>query len=166
MTTGELTELPGSIPLATRMGREIPNEQVPEGPPEVVERGRKILRNKYPLVIERRPPTGQYNCHGLTFANRRTGIQEPWTFEVILKDDGYHRIRLVDMEPGDVVVYDDMGEVTHTGIVLSIVRGEPDVPAFRRARVLSKWGQAGEYVHLDTEGAYAQHTISYWTDRP
>ena len=166
MTTGGLTELPGSIPLATRMGREIPNEQVPEAAPEVEERYQKVFRKKYSLVIQRRPPSGQYNCHGLTFASRRTGIHDPPVVEMILTDDGYRRISLADVEPGDVVVYYDMGEVSHTGVVLSVVAGEPDVPAFRRARVLSKWGHAGEYMHLDREGEYAQHDISYWTDRP
>ena len=160
------TELPGSIPLYTRMGREIPNAQHPDSPPFHVERLRGIFRRRFPWALERRPPTGQYNCHGMTFANRRTGIYDPKDVLTILEDDGYRKIRLSEAEIGDVVVYLDGGEISHTGLVIEIGRGFPEGSSLRAAKVLSKWGQAGEYLHPSREGPYAKLTIEYRTDRP
>lgn len=159
-------KLPGSIPLATRLGNEIPNEQIPDAPPGVLERLRRDLHRKYPDLIECRPPTGQYNCHGMTLASRRTGIHDPKVVRAILNDDGYKATNPAAVEPGDLAIYHDMDEITHTGVVLKVVRGEPDVPAFRTARVLSKWGYAGVYVHMAREGEYSTANVTYWTVNP
>lgn len=160
----DFADTPRSIALATRIGREIPNEQIPEMAPVVVARLQKIFRSRYPALRERRPPSGLYNCHGLTFANRRTGIYDPQLIELLLQDDGFRKIGLRQVEPVDLVVYYDEGEVSHTGIVLEVIEGEP--PSLRVARLVSKWGQAGEFIHTVTEGEYREHAVTYWTDRP
>ncbi len=159
------TALPGSIPLYTRLGREIPNAQDPDPGPNQVERFRTQMRRRYPKAQERRPPTGQYNCHGMTFANRRTGIHRPEYVAKILEDDGYKPIILGQVEPGDLVLYSDGGEIEHTGVVLEVVEGFPEGSGIRAPRIISKWGPTGEYIHLATEGPYKGH-IEYRTDRP
>ena len=160
------TGLPGSIPLYTRKGREISNAQDLDPSPTVVERFESRRRKDYPRAIERRPASGQYNCHGLTFANRRTGIHHPEDVAKILEDDGLRGVRLSEVEPGDVVIYLDGSEVSHSGIVLQVVPGVPEGSMLRGLRILSKWGTAGEYIHMATEGPYATHTVTYRTDRP
>lgn len=161
------SQLPGSIPLYTRRGREITNEQVLDIGAAQVERLRKLLQKKYGLVaLERRPPTGVYNCHGLTFANRRTAIHDPAQVDLILVDDAYRRIKLSDGQPGDIVVYYDAREITHTGIILRVVEGVPEGMGLRSPEIVSKWGTAGEYVHRATEGPYREYDWAVWTDRP
>ena len=157
---------PGSIPLCTRMGHEIPNVQLPDALPHKVEQTNAVLHRRFPLVDLRRPPTGLYNCHGLTFATRRTGIPDAKTVQAILDDDGYRRVPLSDVRPGDIVIYWDGQEISHTGLVLKIVEGYPEGTTLRRTEVLSKWGHAGEYYHGAAEGPYAEHRVEYWTDRP
>jgi hypothetical protein len=43
-----------------------------------------------------------YNCHGLTFASRRTRIYD---VQQVLAEDAYEHIPLNEVEPGDVIVY-------------------------------------------------------------
>ncbi len=148
------------------MGQEIPNMQLPDAPPHIVEQTSAALRRRFPFVDLRRPPTGLYNCHGLTFATRRTAIPDAETIQAILNDDGYRRIPLSDVQAGDIVIYRDGQEISHTGLVLKTVEGYPEGTTLRRTEVLSKWGQAGEYYHAAGEGPYAKHRVEYWTDRP
>ena len=113
----------------------------------------------------RRPPTGQYNCHGLTFANRRTGIYHPASVAEILEDDGYRQIKASEVCLGDVVVYYDGRQIAHTGIVVRIEREEGLIGG-QATWIMSKWGQAGEYIHPVNLGPYSEHDLTYWTDRP
>lgn len=156
-------KLPGHIPLCTRSGREIPNEQTPDMLPDKAAAVVETHRRQYPLARLRRRPSGQYNCHGLTLANRRTGVYEPSIVEQVLRDDGYRKVREREVEPGDVIVYDEEGEVTHSGLVVEVVE---DTGIGPNCRILSKWGRAAEYLHLAKQGPYANHAIAYWTDRP
>lgn len=158
--------LPGSIPLYTRKGREISNVQDSDPAPTQVERVQSRSRRDYPRAIERRPPSGQYNCHGLTFANRRTCIRDPKDVAKVLEDDGFRGVRLSEVEPGDLVIYLDGSDISHSGIILEVVPGYPEGSMLRGLKVLSKWGSAGEYIHMATEGPYARETITYRTDRP
>jgi len=159
-------DLPGSIPLYTRRRREIPNAQDQDLPRLARQRVVDGYRKKYPLVRLRRPPCGQYNCHGLTFANRRTGIHDPDAVSTILADDGFREIRLSDVQCGDLVVYLDGGEISHTGVVLEVKEGVPADSMLRAVKIISKWGNAAEYVHMATDGPYSGHVVTYWTDRP
>lgn len=100
---------------------------------------------------QRRPPTLDYNCHGLTFASRRDWLADDASIAAVLEDDGDTEIRLDAARPGDVIVYRyPDGAVEHTGIIYRIDAGPPRVPW-----VLSKWGFWGEYLHRYDNCPYA-----------
>ena len=106
-------------------------------------------------------PTGQYNCHGLVFANRRARVYELKDLQFIREDDGYREIDARDVVAGDLIVYYQGEEIVHTGIVLNPQWvGQIFVPS-----VLSKWGDAGEYIHAYNQCPYGTN-VHYWTDRP
>jgi len=166
--------LPGYIPLATRTGRAIPNVQDPDMPPWRIEQYLRRFRKLFPRPELRRGPTGRYNCHGMTFASRRTQILAPDSRETIteivmniLGDDGYREIRLQEAMQGDVVVYYDGNEISHTGIIVEI-ESDDRVIGGRAVKVMSKWGPGGEYLHYVNECPDAGtpgKKATYWTDR-
>jgi len=136
---------PAYLPLATRQGRVIPNRREPEALVAWLRAARAIDRQTNPAALLR-STTAQYNCLGLVFASRRTwiGVEQ---LAMILTEDGYRRLgRFEEAWPGDVVVYRRPGgEATHVGIILEVAA---DVAAAGvRIKVLSKWGQHGEYIH-------------------
>ncbi|MBL7140446.1 MAG: hypothetical protein ISS74_06005 [Planctomycetes bacterium] len=157
--------LPGSIPLYTRLRREIANAQDPDPAPHVATRLAEVHHRSFPMAAMRRPASGQYNCHGLTFANRRTGIYNPKDVEAILSDDGYRRISAAEAQPGDIVTCHDGTEVSHTAVITRIERSEALIGG-QAVWLLSKWGQAGEYLHTLGEGPYKEHRVVFWTERP
>jgi len=88
-------------------------------------------------------PCPVYNCHGLTFASRRTQVGETPAVNIarILEDDGFVEVPEPQARPGDVVVYyDETGIVQHSGLVIG--RAEMNVP-----KIWSKWGKGYEWVH-------------------
>lgn len=160
--------LPGTIPLATRQGREIPNSQELDIPPARAAKVTEKFRITHFGAVLRRPPSGQYNCFGLTFADRRTGISGSDTHSIvvsILEDDGYRRISLAQAISGDLVIYFNGKEIWHAGLIVEVELNEL-FPRGRLARVISKWGGAGEYIHPTTVGPDADKEVTYWTDRP
>ncbi len=64
-----------SLALETTPGNSIDNEQILEISPFEANQHRDFDRD-YGSVIRRHDPTPVYNCHGLTFASRRTGIHD------------------------------------------------------------------------------------------
>lgn len=159
--------LPGTIFLATRLGREIPNAQDPDLSPEKTKLYIQVHRRNYPSVVLRRFPTGQYNCFGMVLACRRTGIHEPDMVRLVLEDDGYAQTGIARVQEGDVVMYDDGKEITHLGLILAVETDERLVGGGKALKVLSKWAQGGEYIHWAQECPYAAegNRITYWTDR-
>ena len=110
-------------------------------------------RRDYPNAKHRPTgPTRQYNCHGLTFASRRTWIWKASEVAKILRDDDYRQIQVKDVLPGDIVLYTENGDAEHSGVVIKI----GDVPI-----VLSKWGPAHEVIHLANDCPYDAMQISY-----
>jgi len=84
-----------------------------------------------------------YNCHGLTFASRRTQLYDSTTIVIskVLEDDGYTQVTERSTRVGDVVVYyDEKGEAQHSGIVVSKLEASVIM-------VWSKWGKGFEVVH-------------------
>jgi hypothetical protein len=83
-----------------------------------------------------------YNCHGLTFGNRRTQVDgSAGTISMILADDGFLEVPVAEARLGDIVIYyDGTGGVQHSGIVIG--KGALSVP-----KVWSKWGKGYEMVH-------------------
>lgn len=91
-----------------------------------------------------------YNCHGLTFASRRTGIDKPEALRAILQDD-YLPVKKAELQEGDIVVYLDNSDslnfednITHTAMV---VYANHQAENLSEIRVLSKLGIYIEVVH-------------------
>ena len=114
-------------------------------------------------------PSGRYNCHGLTFASRRTGIPPAGEPEraaqivlEILRRDRYAKVP--DPQVGDVVVYrasrlDDLSQaldVDHTGIVCAVEE------LGHQVFVWSKWGELGEFRHRVDCSPYDGALVEYW----
>jgi hypothetical protein len=95
---------------------------------------------QFPGAIRRTPASASYNCHGMTFAARRTRIWLSRALQMILADDGWTTVNQSEALPGDVVIYrSDDGDLSHSGVV---VESDPLAPL-----ILSKWGNGGERVH-------------------
>lgn len=154
----------GQLPLATRKGRQIPNDRRVEQHPDRLRAAKEIVLRNH-LSARVRSLTGVYNCMGMIFAARRTYI-EPDELPMILEDDDYRRLGPQDeVIKGDMVVYKDTGGyVSHVGLVADAQRdlreGTTDIT------VLSQWGQDGEYFHhIDDINPFLGTATEYWTDR-
>lgn len=108
-----------------------------------------------------------YNCHGLTFASRRTQIEgSDATIRMILEDDGFREIPDKSVSAGDVVIYyGEVGEVIHSGIVIRVEKF--DIP---RIWIWSKWGKGFEWVHPLTVchynfSAYRFYRLKIWNPK-
>lgn len=96
------------------------------------------LKRKYSRCLHRPVgPTAKYNCHGLTFASRRTAIEGSFV-ERILNQDEYTEVQLVNVMAGDIVLYRNGADIEHSGIV---IKGPPNF------LILSKWGAGHEAIH-------------------
>jgi len=139
--------LPGApretkISMETRARTPIPNAQYHELSTLELNLAPDYGR-KYLGVKVRTGPNPIYNCHGLTFASRRTGIYDDADFRAILSDDGYTEIPEPDSLPGDVVLYfDAQGSLAHSGLVTAAPASPLHIP-----QIVSKWGKYGEVIH-------------------
>lgn len=149
-----------AIALQTRLGTDIPNEQYWEVSPLKLAGLTKaldsIIKNKQNQVQERKAATGLYNCHGMTFACRRTGIFETVDVKTIINDDGYKKIDLSEVLPGDIILYFDDNELAHSGLVVEIRSNVPFV--------LSKWGSGGEFIHHFKVCEYPIDAIEFYRE--
>jgi hypothetical protein len=159
-----------SIGLQTRKGRDIRNLQKPQILPHRVRLTEGFILDAFPevdrmLLQMRREPTATYNCHGLTFASRRTGIYDLDDLKLILLDDGYKRITdEQDVRVGDIVLYMDLDNLpVHSGIVVTVADqwiGDVFLPT-----VLSKWGEGGgEYLHRVDNAPYRNVRYHYFRE--
>jgi hypothetical protein len=103
----------------------------------------RYFERTYDRAKRRTAPSALYNCHGLTFASRRTKIYLPSQIQLILADDRYEEIPLAIVMPGDIAVYvsDRTGDINHSGIVVAYDQN------LVTPMICSKWGKGGEYVH-------------------
>jgi hypothetical protein len=152
------------LPLATRTGDQIPNEQRMARAPASMNAAKDIVLQAHPEA-RARSLGSVYNCMGMVFGSRRTWI-EPEHLTMILIDDDYRQV--IDessIQPGDVVVYrDDDGQVSHVGIVAVVKTNVSE--AEWEVLVLSQWGQDGEYFHLAKDvNPLLGKPAEYWTDR-
>lgn len=113
---------------------------------------------QFPDELHRPWPSRKYNCHGLSFASRRTAIESPAEIAKIIKDDDYQQIQSDKVLPGDIVIYYEDGDVSHSGIVVRV--NELKVPI-----VLSKWGHCHEVVHQLGRCPYKQTDVRYYRIR-
>jgi hypothetical protein len=139
-----------TIRLQTAKATDIPNLQFSEV--SAYERNWSgSLPSKYPEVVFRTDVSGTYNCHGLTFASRRTRIPDSPSIALIINHDRYELIKdHRDVKPGDVVIYyGSDGDPSHSGIVLENTPPVllEDTPPVYSPLVLSKWGSGPEAIH-------------------
>ena len=134
-------DAPQKLALQTRRGGAIENLMNPAEPYAGVHKQVEDLKVRYGQAIHRDVgPSFRYNCHGLTFAARRTGISDPAQVQQILNDDGYRRLELGEAPtPGDIAIYWEQGDIVHSGVVV----GQRD----QTPLVLGKWGDCHEAVH-------------------
>jgi hypothetical protein len=144
------------LALQTRRGGTIENTMNPDSPHAGLDLQIRSLRTKYDKAIHREVgPSYRYNCHGLTFAARRTGISDPGQVQKILNDDGYQQLALGEFPlVGDIVVYRENGDIVHSGVVVGSRNQE--------TMVLGKWGDCHEAVHPVYHCPYPNTTASYY----
>ena len=147
-----------SITLQTRKGTEIPNTQINEYSAVELNSFPQIERN-HPAAKFRKPPIPYYNCHGLTFASKRTGISDNQSLRTILDEDGYSEIKNIDeVLPGDIILYyTEDGDIEHSGVVVS----EPD-KHLKIPMVVSKWGKYKEVIHSANDSPYSWPNVKYY----
>ena len=106
-------------------------------------------------------PSYGYNCHGLTFAARRTQVWMPPEVQHILTDDGYVLVALADALPGDIAIYYSLEEpfdIEHSAVVVEqAAKGD-----FRGPLVVSKWGPCEEYIHRYMECPYQNVSVNFY----
>jgi len=153
--------------LDTKQGRPIPNVYRDEQPPGHFAEAARIFAGAH-FSVRQRSARATYNCHGMTFANRRTWIEKfddegsmDSVIRMILADDDYRMIQKAEAGCGDIVVYKDhKGAITHTGIVVD------HNPLTGEINMLSQWGSDGEYFHtLRDVTPTLGHPAEFWTDR-
>jgi len=148
-----------SIRMQTRCGNCIENRQVHDFSLSEL-RLIPDYSKAYRGAIRRNEPNPIYNCHGMTFACARTTVG-PESVQTILEDDGYTEIQADHVLPGDVIIYyDDNGEITHSGIVVS----KPSDDWTKIPWVVSKWGKYSEVYHQANDVPLMYHSVAqrYW----
>ncbi len=149
-----------SIRVQTRKGNDIFNSQS-----FIISDHEKSqfpdIRKKFTSVNFRSLPSAIYNCHGLVFASRRTGIDDTEEIYKILKDDNYTEILLADVLPGDIIIYfSSNGDAEHSGVVIS----KPD-PQLHIPQVYSKWGNYCEAIHYANYCPYDYSNVKFYRVR-
>lgn len=145
-----------SIVIQTRKGNDIQNFQNPEIS-EFNKNYFQQIESQYRNAIKRSEPTGLYNCHGLTFANRRCFIENTKQVIMILADDDYVEVNYRNALPGDIIVYYSDGDVEHSGIVIEKSEAPTFVP-----KIFSKWSCHSEFIHYANYCPYDKCNIKYY----
>jgi hypothetical protein len=150
------SDAPQKLALQTRKGGTIDNCMNPSEVYAGVQLQINDLKLAYHEATHRDVgPSFRYNCHGLTFAARRTGIDKPAQIQRILNDDGYRRLDLSEIpSAGDIAIYREDGDIVHSGIVVAIKNRVP--------WVLGKWGDCHEVIHAALYCPYHKAIVSYY----
>jgi len=150
-----------NIIIQTRQGNNIENIQytdISDDEKEIIVKNEKKYEKKYLGLIRRTEVSPFYNCHGLTFATRRTWITEPDEILKIIKQDNYVQIKDNEVLPGDIILYfSSSNNIEHSGIVVSVPETPPIIPL-----VVSKWGILREYIHRANHCPYSLTRIEYY----
>jgi len=113
----------------------------------------------FPEVIHRPTKASRkYNCHGLTFASRRTWIQYPSEIAKIILEDDYRVVADQEVLPGDVVVYYKDGDAEHSGTVVRVDR----IMGLPCPMILSKWGGCHEVIHPVGRCPFDSQNVIYY----
>ena len=146
------------LALHTRGATQVANDHVTLAPTAFDLATAQRLAAKYPAAIRRPTQVSLgYNCHGLTFAARRTEITHSAEVRKIITEDGYVKINKDDAVPGDIVIHISLdGSIEHSGIVIEVPNVLPKIP-----KVLSKWGLAEEFIHPFNYSPYSNNIEFY-----
>jgi hypothetical protein len=99
------------------------------------------------LLIRIAPPTDTHNCHGWVFTGGKYWLG-PDDVQRILADNKYERVS--EPRTGDIVIYRQGNNITHTAIVRSpAANGRPIL-------VEGKWGWMGVYLHAIDDSSYGK----------
>jgi hypothetical protein len=148
------------INLVTRKNNQIDNEQSFEFS-SFEKNQMDQLRTNYPEAKIRCEPSPIYNCHGMTFAARRTGIFESAEITRILQEDGYTEVPKESVMAGDIIIYrDQSGDYEHSGIVVHVPTRSENL--LRIPVVCSKWGRGHEFVHQANYCPYNYANVKYY----
>lgn len=101
-----------------------------------------------------RDATRTYNCHAFAHANRHAWFNEITQF---LRDD-YFQFTPGTLRVGDVVVYVNNGELTHSGVITQLSNNKP-------TEVRSKWGAWPEATHPPERVPDIYGPITYYLRR-
>lgn len=143
------------LELQTRKRRDIDNLHDTAPPTAGMQIQADDYKRKHPTAKHRpTAPGGTYNCHGLTFAARRTEISDASEVRKILQDDDYDAVNLKDIMPGDIIIYFKDGDLEHSGVVVDCQSLGPFI--------LSKWGGAHEVVHFFSDCPYDASDVRYF----
>lgn len=143
------------VAVGTRRQRQIQNEMNQEPAHDGAQLEVEAHEKEYQDAIHRPVgPCRTFNCHGLTFASRRTWIDKPTEVQKILDDDDYELVPKTGVKPGDIAIYTLNGEICHSGIVVEVV-------PMKGPRVLSKWALLHEVIHFQWECPYNEAAITY-----
>lgn len=143
------------ISLTTRMGTPISNVQC-YGISQVNRNQFEDFNKKWRHLLCRTNFSGIYNCHGMTFASRRTCILKDEMIDLILQEDDYKEIDRKEVIEGDIIVYLQNGLIIHSGVILNRSLG------LTPAKVLSKCGCYGEYLHNENDRIYEYDMIKFY----
>ena len=151
-----ILRLRSELNLHTRSETQIQNEICRSDPPYGDHLQKADWKKKHPYATHRPVgPCRTYNCHGLTFASRRTGIWNPAEIHKILKEDEYHEINYKSIMIGDIALYHgNNGDIEHSGIIVSIDDFGP--------MILGKWGWAHEVIHRQSDCPYDASSVRYY----
>jgi hypothetical protein len=136
------------LALATRLKNNIANSIDRRPVWDGMHLAIKKYKEDYPDACHRPVgPSIMYNCHGLTFAARRSNISDSQQVRDILRDDGYKEVvSNANVLAGDIVIYEHEGDISHSGIVVQVDPASGG-GLFPVIYVLSKWGHAHEVIH-------------------
>ena len=148
-----------SIRLDTALGNPIMNSHPRENRRPVAEAQLEaaVMASHTQALRGRSHPN--YNCHGLTFASRRTGIPTQGAeIRKVLSQDGYIEVNRADVLPGDILLYwAEDGSLDHSALVVSRPQGEFAIP-----EVASKWGWGPEVLHSATDCDYDLADLKFY----
>jgi hypothetical protein len=174
-----LSQSDNSLELHTRKHRRIVNEITPAPPSRELELYAALVRKHNGWEL-RKAPAGGYNCAGMVWASRRTGIFDDLDKQAcdILKDDGYRLLAGGEaVKCGDLALYwesvSPRNNLYHVGVVMEL---RPTLfmtggqVSSQTPMILSKFNSSsGEALHRDRDIFFfegATYSIEYWTDRP
>lgn len=147
------------LALETAMGNQIPNAQITEISQFELNQYHDLERKYGAFMKPRGDSVLRYNCHGMTFASRRTGIFEDQVIYQILEEDSYQEIPSNEVLAGDIILYfGENGDVEHSATVIS----PPNEDMLGIPVVCGKWAKYKEVIHKANQGPYNFSRARYY----